>query len=44
MGFEYRRLLVYQKVLEYRVLTALLLVRIKLVNVDLHNQPKAQRC
>jgi four helix bundle protein len=40
MGFEYRRLLVYQKVLEYRVLAAPLLVRIKLVDVDLHNQLK----
>jgi hypothetical protein len=35
MGFEYRRLLVYQKVLQYRALAAPLLVRIKLVDVDL---------
>ena len=40
MGFEYRRLLVYQKVLQYRALAAPLLVRIKLVDVDLHNQLK----
>jgi four helix bundle protein len=40
MGFEYRRLLVYQKVLEYRALAAPLLVRIKLVDVDLHNHLK----
>ena len=40
MGFEYRRPLVYQKVLEYRSLAAPLLVRIKLVDVDLHNQLK----
>ena len=40
MGFEYRRLLVHQKVLEYRALAAPLLVRIKLVDVDLHNQRK----
>ena len=40
MGFEYRRLLVYHKVLEYRALAAPLLVRIKLVDVDLHNQLK----
>lgn len=40
MGFEYRRLLVYQKVLQYRALAASLLVRIKLVDVDLHNQLK----
>lgn len=38
MGFEYRRLIVYQKVLQYRELAAPLLVRIKLVDVDLHNQ------
>jgi four helix bundle protein len=40
MGFEYRRLLVYEKVLAYRALAAPLLVRIKLVDVDLHNQLK----
>ena len=40
MAFEYRRLLVYQKVLRYRALAAPLLVRIKLVDVDLHNQLK----
>lgn len=40
MGFEYRRLLVYKKLLEYRALAAPLLVRIKLVDVDLHNQLK----
>lgn len=40
MGFEYRRLFVYQKVLEYRALAAPLLVRIKRVDVDLHNQLK----
>lgn len=40
MGFEYRRLIVYQKVLQYRALAARLLVRIKLVDVDLHNQLK----
>ena len=40
MGFEYRRLLVYRKVLEYRALAAPLLVRIKLVDVDLHHQLK----
>jgi four helix bundle protein len=40
MGFEYRRLFVYQKVLQYRALAAPLLVRIKLVDVDLHNQIK----
>lgn len=40
MGFEYRRLIVYQKVLQYRALAAPLLVRIKLVDVDLHNQLK----
>ena len=40
MGFEYRRLLVYQKVIRYRALAAPLLVRIKLVDVDLHNQLK----
>ena len=40
MGFEYRRLIVYQKVLQYRSLAAPLLVRIKLVDVDLHNQLK----
>lgn len=40
MGFEYRRLLVYQKVLLYRALAAPLLSRIKLSDVDLHNQLK----
>src|SRR5688500_8991496 len=40
MGFEYRRLLVYQKMLQYRGLAAPLLVRIKRVDVDLHNQLK----
>ena len=40
MGFEYRRLLVYRKVLAYRVLAAPPLVRIKLVDVDLYNQLK----
>lgn len=40
MGFEYRRLLVYRKVLAYRALAAPLLVRIKLVDADLHNQLK----
>ena len=40
MGFEYRRLFVYQKVLQYRALAAPLLIRIKLVDVDLHHQLK----
>jgi four helix bundle protein len=40
MPFEYRRLLVYQKVIEYRALAAPLLARIKQVDVDLHNQIK----
>jgi four helix bundle protein len=40
MGFEYRRLIVYQKVLQYRALAAPLLARIKLADVDLHNQLK----
>jgi four helix bundle protein len=40
MPFEYRRLLVYQKVLEYRAIAAPLLARIKQVDVDLHNQIK----
>ena len=40
MGFEYRRLLVYHKVLAYRALSAPLLIRIKLVDVDLYNQLK----
>lgn len=40
MGFEYRRLIVHQKLLQYRALAAPLLVRIKLVDVDLHNQLK----
>ena len=40
MGFEYRRLVVHQKLLEYRRLAAPLLIRIKLVDVDLHNQLK----
>ena len=40
MGFEYRRLIVYQKVLEYRALAAPLLARLKLSDVDLHNQLK----
>ena len=40
MGFEYRRLIVYQKVLQYRELAAPLLVRIKRVDADLHNQIK----
>lgn len=40
MGFEYRRLFIYKKVLQYRALSAPLLVRIKLVDVDLHNQIK----
>ena len=43
MSFEYRRLIVYQKVIEYRALAAPLLVRIKLVDVDLHNQIKRNR-
>ena len=40
MAFEYRRLIVYQKVLQYRALAAPLLVRIKRVDVDLHKQLK----
>lgn len=40
MSFQYRRLIVYQKVLEYRRLAAPLLIRIKLVDVDLYNQLK----
>ena len=40
MTFEYRRLIVYHKVLEYRALAAPLLIRIKLVDVDLYNQTK----
>jgi hypothetical protein len=38
MGFEYRQFLVNQKVLEYRGLAAPLLVRIELVDVDLHKE------
>lgn len=40
MGFEYRRLLVYQKVLDYRARASPLLIRIKRVDVDLHSQLK----
>ena len=40
MGFEYRRLIVHQKLLGYRRLAAPLLIRVKLVDVDLHNQLK----
>jgi four helix bundle protein len=40
MGFEYRRLIVYQKIIQYRALSAPLLVRIKRVDVDLHYQIK----
>jgi four helix bundle protein len=40
MSFQYRRLVVHQKLLEYRRLAAPLLIRIKLVDVDLHHQLK----